>query len=278
MGLKINNKNISEITFLFITYNRPQLLARALHALNNVSLEIGISPYLIVSDDGSTPENLDLLYRLNFDEVLTTDKNSGLGANQNKGLARCFTQYILQIQDDWIFTGNPNDLSRAIEIMNSDPTIGVLQLTKTNSDLPVNFKKFGSSCYKIFANDGLPWNRNCSVRPYSDNPHLKRRDFVLDVGPYLEGVPMTICENDFKKRVATQNKWKIAEFCCDPMFEHLGADVSMNSGGNPHKILRLIKKIPFVGNLLVFIIRRLYYIIDNKLVLVLFYIKKINDK
>lgn len=258
-----NDVSIKTIYFLFITYNRSDLLEKSFFSLRNAVLKIGLQAIYIASDDASNKEHQGKIDKMGFDLVISAASNSGLGANQNQGLAACKSGYIFQVQDDWIFTGNPSDLLQAINIVESDKRIGILQLTNVMSDLPVEQRKLNSNGFRVFRNDGLPWYRNCSVRPYSDNPHLKRIEFVSDLGQYLEGVPMTVSENDFKKRVALQNKWKVAQMdSC--IFEHLGKEVSLNEGGKRHPVINMIKSIPLLGKEIEVFIRKVYVFADHK--------------
>jgi glycosyltransferase involved in cell wall biosynthesis len=251
------------ISCLFITYNRSDLLAKTFEALKDGIANSGLVAEFVVSDDSSSPTHQIAISKLTFDAMAVAKCNSGLGANQNRGLALCKHQFILQVQDDMLFIGCPLELSASIELLKSDGEIGIVQLTPVHSDLPFERRMIGVHEFVIFVNDGLPWLRNCGVRPYSDLPHIKRREFVTDLGPYLEGVSMPDCENDYKRRVARQRKWKVAQLVSSGSFKHLGEDVSYNLGGKRHPLLRSISSLPVFGTKLEMGFRKIYIQIDH---------------
>lgn len=251
------------ISCLFITYNRSDLLAVTYTALRDALSKTRLMAEFVVADDDSLSVHQNAISKIGFDTISVAKSNAGLGANQNRGLALCKGQFFLQIQDDWLFIGNPMDLASAIALLKSDSDIGIVQLTPVHSDLPFERRKVGSHEFMVFKNDGLPWLRNCGVRPYSDCPHIKRREFVEDLGPYLEGVPMAVCENDYKRRVARQNKWKVAQLVGSSSFKHLGEEVSHNPGGKRHPVIKAILSLPVGGELLVTAVRKAYVQIDH---------------
>lgn len=236
------------ISFLFITYNRSDLLAKAFTTLREAVLKTGLSAEFIVSDDASSPEHQKIINTLGFDTCAIATVNVGLGANQNKGLANCKGELIFQIQDDWIFVGQPSDLTNAIHVLQSDPEVGIVQLTEVWSDLPSERRVTQNGvAYDVFRNDRLPWNRDCGLRPYSDLPHVKSVNFVEEMGPYFEGVRMGLTENNFKRRVANQGRWRVAQMSSRKLFIHIGAEHSLNPGSKRHKLVALLHKIPYTG-------------------------------
>lgn len=236
------------ISFLFITYNRSDLLTKAFRTLREAVLKAGLSAEFVVSDDASSPEHQTVISSLGFDTHSMATVNSGLGANQNRGLACCKGELIFQIQDDMIFVGQPSDLTDAIQVLQSDPEVGIVQLTEVWSDLPSERRVTqGGVEYDVFRNDRLPWNRDCGLRPYSDLPHVKSVHFVEEMGPYLEGVAMTLTEHDFKRRVANQGRWRVAQMSSRKLFIHVGAEHSLNPGGKRNKLVAFLHKIPYAG-------------------------------
>jgi glycosyltransferase involved in cell wall biosynthesis len=216
------------LSCLYITYNRSSLLEKSLNSIRENLRALPMSEEFVVADDCSSEAHLNVIELLPFDTRVIAKKNMGLGANSNKGILACKGEYILQLQDDWLFVGKSEDILRALAILESDPQVGIVQLNITKSDLQHEHKTTAQGgCYIVFPNDFLPWNRSCGFRPYSDQPHIKRRQFVEDLGPYLEGVPMTEMENQYKKRVANQSRWKVACLSqTDSLFEHLGEALS----------------------------------------------------
>lgn len=247
------------ISFLFITYNRSDLLVKSFSSLREAALNLGVPVEFVVADDASDREHQMIINRLGFDTRSISDVNRGLGSNQNSGIASCKGELIFQIQDDWIFVGQPSDLTDAIQVLQSDPKVGIVQLTDVMSDLP-SVRRVTSSgvAYDVFRNDRLPWNRDCGLRPYSDCPHIKTTRFVEEMGPYLECVPMTVTEHDFKRRIATQGRWCVAQMSSRKLFIHIGAEHSFNPGGKRNRLIALLHKIPFVGKWVEPILRKIW--------------------
>lgn len=244
------------LSVLFVTYNRSNLLKKAVGSLIPFLERTALKYEVVVADDYSAPEHKELMRALPVDRIVGGSANVGTGANTNRGLEECRAPFILQIQDDWEYLGTEAELIWAAALLENDPEIGVLQLAQTNSDLPASERSFRNNGYVVFRNDGLFWNRSCGVRPYGDIPHLKRRGFIDDIGPYLEGVPMGVGENDFKRRVATQRKWKVAQIGRLPLFRHLGEVASFNRASLSHPVVRVLRAIPLFGPGLERVLRR----------------------
>lgn len=262
--LKEITPNQEEISFLLITFNRSHLLAKTLRSLREAVIEAELkNARFIVADDASSIDHQKIIDSLEFDAKVMANINSGLGANQNRGLAYCNSEYIFQIQDDWIYTGEASFLKEAIEILKSDADIGIVQLTPVNSDVSFEVRSTSTGClYKVFKPDRAPWHRHCSLRPYSDNPHVKSRNFIKDIGAYLEGVRMSVTENDYKFRVANQNKWLVAQIMKSDLFKHIGFDESMNIPVKKNYVLSFINKLP-MGKKIENLIRNAWKLIDH---------------
>jgi glycosyltransferase involved in cell wall biosynthesis len=237
-----------DVSVLFITYNRSDLLTRAFDSLRDSLDFYSMAIEFIVSDDGSAPEHVRVIEGLTFDKRVMSVSNTGLGANCNRGLASSRGEYILQIQDDCLFVGSPDLLSLAISVMRADPEVGQIQLTKQAPTVPHQYRCLADGTrYVVFDNDGISRRRPCGDRPYSDQPHLKRRQFVADIGPYAEGVAMTSMELDYQQRVACQQRWRVAYLPQERSFDHLGAERSFNDSWLRGKRLERIEGYPVVG-------------------------------
>jgi glycosyltransferase involved in cell wall biosynthesis len=201
----------------------------------------------IVSDDASDAMHLAHVQSLLFDKYVFSPTNKGLGANCNKGIVASKGSYILQIQDDCEFMGDPTLISRAVRILETDPDIGIIQLSIQTTHLPHETRCLDDGTrYVVFENDGIPQKR-ATRRPYSDQPHLKRRQFFEDLGHYQERVPMTIMEIDYKQRVACQQRWRVAALCSEGNFRHLGCSRSFNPCSRRARRIEMIQELPFLG-------------------------------
>lgn len=223
-----------KLSVLYITYNRSELLQESLYSLKKAIEDTELDCEFVLSDDASTDQHKNILQTLGFDVVSIASQNAGLGANCNRGLGSCSGDYIMQLQDDWLYNAGAREIIAALEIFQLQPKVGIIQFNQTGSDLPRHrISSPHGFNFDLLANDHLPWGRRCSIRPYSDQPHIKRREFVADIGGYMEGVPMEVMENDYKKRVANQSKWHVAQLVqSEPIFRHLGEQKSFrkNSG------------------------------------------------
>lgn len=237
-----------DLSVLLVTYNRSDLLEITYRSIRERMDFTGLNTEFIVADDGSDRVHVPALERLQCDHRILWPVNTGLGANCNRGIAASSGDYILQIQDDCEFVGSRSLLLKALEIMRADREIGVLQLTNQTPAVPheVRVLPCGTS-YRVFVNDGQPYKRDCGARPYSDQPHLKRKQFTEDVGPYQEGVPMTSMELGYQQRVACQGRWKVAYLPQEHSFVHLGADRSFNDASLRAKRLAQLEEDPLLG-------------------------------
>ena len=241
-------RNEVDVSVLFITYNRSDLLEIAFRSIRE-RLDFGnLRVEFIVSDDASDPAHLSRVRSLPFDKHVLSAKNRGLGNNCNKGIANCTGEYILQIQDDFEFLGARSLVLTALKIMQVDRDVGIIQLLNETPGLPheVRSLKDGTR-YMVFENDGIAKLWDTVTRPYSDRPHLKSRQFCADIGPYMEGVPMTDMELDYRQRVACQKRWRVATIAQASAFSNLGIERSFNPGYVRARRLERIEGYPLVG-------------------------------
>jgi glycosyltransferase involved in cell wall biosynthesis len=240
-----------DVSVLFITYNRSDLLEIAFRSIRE-RVDFGnLRVEFVVSDDASDPAHLSRVRSLAFDKHVLSTKNRGLGHNCNKGIAATDGRYILQIQDDCEFVGERTLISTALQILQADPEIGIVQLTHQTPDVVHEMRYLeNGTWYRIYENDGISGRRDCGARPYSDQPHLKRRQFCADIGPYMEGVAMSDMEVNYQQRVACQHRWRVASMEKAPGFKHLGASRSFNPSHKRARRLALLDACSLVGPIL----------------------------
>jgi len=75
------------LSILITHFNRPNALNKCLEVLHEINW--GIPFEIIVSDDGSTLENIEIINKTKIDTLLLSDKNLGLASNLNKGIKAC---------------------------------------------------------------------------------------------------------------------------------------------------------------------------------------------
>ncbi|ALI99888.1 glycosyltransferase [Rufibacter tibetensis] len=173
------------VTLLITHYNRSGSLERLLSACR----ERGCSfDDIVVSDDGSKPEHLGALKRLQGQygfQLVTTPVNRGLGNNINKGQDAVKTPYTLYVQEDFVPTpAFPGHFRDALEIMKAEDKWDLIAFYSYAAYpyLRPYKKGFSEKLYK-------PWYINYKkIYAYSDHPHLRKSDFLKKFGRYVEGI------------------------------------------------------------------------------------------
>lgn len=120
--------------------------------------------------------------------------------------------YILLMQDDWQLLDN-YDFSHGIEMLESYDDWGMIRYNNDNFE---GAKDIGNGLWEL--------SPECNGYYYSDNPHIKKRDYHTFTGPYrhIAGEHGAICENlmngDAKK---VGHEHKIISIR-ETIFKHLG--------------------------------------------------------
>jgi glycosyltransferase involved in cell wall biosynthesis len=173
------------ITLLITHYNRSQSLERLLKAFKKQEIIFGD---IVVSDDGSKPEQLERLKELSIYyqfRLITAAKNGGLGNNINKGQDAVKTPYTLYVQEDFDpFAGYGAHLTDALSIMDERGDVDLVRFYAyfKYPYLKPFRKGFSEMVFKIW----YPGYRKFHV--YSDHPHLRRTSFFNKFGRYAEGL------------------------------------------------------------------------------------------
>ncbi|MEY4270935.1 MAG: hypothetical protein RLZZ58_2151, partial [Pseudomonadota bacterium] len=201
---------------------------------------------IIISDDASDARNGAIIRALPHDKLVLARRNSGLGANCNRGLAAATGDYVLQMQDDWITVGAPTYLQTAVSVLNGNDDIGLVTFRpRPDLDAPAR-RTFESHAIQLIqprlnaagsidaVADGI----------YTDNPHLKRRNFHDIVGLYAEGIPMTHMELAMSRAVVHQPQIQVAFIEGYEVFRHIGAASSFNPGTRRHQQLEALGQLP----------------------------------
>jgi glycosyltransferase involved in cell wall biosynthesis len=229
-----------KISVLFITYNRSDILAqtvRAMYAWPGFAQAV-----TICSDDCSEPEHQARIRAIGFDTVLIPEKNGGLGRNNNKGLKAVDTEYVLMIQDDCELR-DPSSIDKAIQILDHDPSIGMVRLMDDAHHFPLQARKVGDVNYWVCDHHSPEYLRLKQqarrIRVYSDHAQLRRRALHESLlGYYAEGVPMEYTEMDYEDRVDAQRDFYIAFLSNteNNFFVHQGTDASFRTSKLRYKI------------------------------------------
>lgn len=200
--------NFPLVSALFITYNRLDLLESAVNAFWEQTDYPNLQ--VVIADDGSPAAVRAGIQKLRADRKVTPEKNKGLGANINQGMAACDGEYILMVQDDWVCRGPANYLREAVQLMESHAEIGLVNFAGImqvyDESEPLDGVSEPAYLYLAARTDG----RHDYL--YSDQPHMRRRSVNELIGPYLEDKAMENCERDYEQRWAAQTRFRTAVF------------------------------------------------------------------
>lgn len=204
------------VSVVITSYNRPRLLKETVSSL---LLHMDYEPIeLILADDASNEDARRQMRELPFDKFCFAEKNSGLGANTNMGLAAAEGDYILQLQDDWRCVAEPEFLNDALTLFKAHPEVGFIKLTDRQNGLKYSTKTvLGIGDVRFYEHRGEK-----EKFYYSDNPHLKTRRFVEALGPYKESRYMQRTELNMRDRFLHQDEQFAAFMEKHNAFVHIG--------------------------------------------------------
>jgi hypothetical protein len=180
---------------------------------------------LILADDGSPPDLVRQMRELPFDRIVESNRNTGLGANSNRGLLAARGEFILQLQDDWECRGPKGFLEMSIEIMREWPELGFLRLRTPQPELTFSIRRSsGAKVVRVYD------SHQPMADPflYTDTPHLKSRWATERLGHYLESRYMARTELDMRDRFNMQSEIRAAFIEGIHAFEHIGGESSFN--------------------------------------------------
>ena len=218
------------LTIGIVTYNRAAALVDTIKALHK-NLNYPHIEWLI-SDDSSpdAPDGkpyVEVLHeallenrfnRKKFEglRIVTTAHNSGLGANLNNLIAHTNTDYLLQIEDDYLLT-DTIDLMPIVAAMEKVTSIGMARI----SGITQPFHHVTLEAHEVVIRDACPSHTDgvswgvegvfayyqllTSSRDaylYSNMPHLKHvKRFHGTYGLYPEGLKLGATEEAYAVRV-----------------------------------------------------------------------------
>lgn len=234
------------VSVIVVTYNRAHTLVATVESLVARLAYPRDKLELIVCDDASDPRDRAIAERLPVDAVLSATRNAGLGANTNKGLRAATGDIILQLQDDWLFVGEPEFLAKAIAALEQFPDVSMVTFRERPELDIAETRRVGDDLFDIIeprlrADGHL---MQVSDGTYTDNPHVKRRNFHEIVGLYAEGIPMTTMELAMSRAVAAQRDFKVAILRGPTVFHHIGEGFSFNPGAMREKRMQRLSQLP----------------------------------
>jgi glycosyltransferase involved in cell wall biosynthesis len=243
--------NPQDLTVVFITYNRSDLLATSFQAIRASKKLAGVK--VLCSDDFSKPEHLAKIERMGFDRVVAAQRNGGLGRNNNKGLKACDSKYVLMVQDDCKMV-NDQAVVDAMTVLQADPSVGMVRLYGDPAPFPLIERKAQGVRYWVADHTSEAYARlkagPVRKRVYSDQPHVRRRELHEKVvGYYAEGVPLEPTEMDYEDRMDAQSELFAAFLSPHEInhFVHLGEHASFRTSTMKQRMDRFL--LTFVNKL-----------------------------
>ena len=111
------------VSIIILNWNGKKWLKRCLPTISKIKykpLEV------IIVNNGSTDDSGEFVKK-NFPKfrLLNIKKNRGFAGANNYGIARATGKYVLLLNNDTTVT--PNFVGKLVEVMENDPTIGVIQ-------------------------------------------------------------------------------------------------------------------------------------------------------
>ncbi|WP_405377280.1 glycosyltransferase family 2 protein [Nonlabens sp. Asnod3-A02] len=183
------------VSFLITHYNRPHDLVQCVNAINKIAC---LEDEIVVSDDFSSSENLEIVKGLKVTQLILADKNTGLASNLNRGITQCRGKYILYCQEDFILNLDLKfKLNLFLEVLDRD-IVEMLRL-KTY----ISFKKMIELDTDLSIIPTFSWcNFLTNPYRYSDHPFLVKNDFFRKNGLYLENTSGGYGETEYAIRLA----------------------------------------------------------------------------
>ncbi|WP_421829936.1 glycosyltransferase [Larkinella sp.] len=175
------------VTLLVTHYNRSSSLERLLRTFSELHCTF---EQIVVSDDGSKPEHLEAIKKLEKTyafHLVTTPKNKGLGHNINKGQDAVKTPYTLYVQEDFVpkaaFAQHFRD---ALNFMKEDPDLDLVRFYAYF--MYPYLKPFKKGFSEMIYKSAVWYTNHLKFYFYSDHPHLRRSSFLEKFGRYAEGI------------------------------------------------------------------------------------------
>ena len=216
-----------ELSVLFLSCRRLDLLRRTFTAIKNhfQNTETHVRPVWICFDNGSSAEDRRLLADMEFDELILSSDNIGIGPAMNRLIASVRTEYFLNLQDDWLLE-NPTQIpfvSQCIKILDSDNKIAQVKLDTYHF---LNFKD--RALYDgpfhtpdrtgqfFIQNPKLLWGG------FTFPPAIAKADALYKVGPFREDRPFQRgwAESEYSGR--SSQTYVVAKSPEMLLFRHIG--------------------------------------------------------
>ncbi len=184
-----------QISVVIPVYNRAQTIKRA---IDSVLAQELLPDEIIVVDDGSTDKTPKVLYLYHSEIQVVTQKNMGVSAARNRGIAASEAKWVafLDSDDEWL----PDKLQKQLTFLQQHPRVRILQTEERwiRNNMRVNAgKKYAKKSGNIFKS----CLKTCIVSP---STVICERSLLDEMGGFDEKLP--VCEDyDLWIRIAAKH-------------------------------------------------------------------------
>lgn len=205
----VRTHRVPTITAVIPCYNYGRFLSQA---VDSVLSQTGVDPRVIIVDDCSTDDSLDVARELASGDsritVIHHEKNAGHIATYNDGLRRVETEFaVLLSADDYLADGA---LGRATALMTEHPTVGLVYgLPKEFVDGEPRLHGDGgkSASWTVWKGRQWAWLAAFRGRCFILSPEVVMRTEALhQVGDYNSELPHS---GDLEYWIRTAARWDI---------------------------------------------------------------------
>jgi GT2 family glycosyltransferase len=188
------------VSIVVVNYNGAQLLQQCLQSLQRLpsliqfrtpNSALRISSEVIVVENGSSDNSLEILNQFPWVKVIQSQENRGFAGGNNLGLTQCSGEYVLLLNNDTIVA--PDFLEPLCDYFEKNRQVGVIQgkmiLPRYGNTLDV-CGSFLTALglpyhYGYFKHDGPNYQRSYPVFSGKGACLMFRRDIIERVGGFL---------------------------------------------------------------------------------------------
>lgn len=221
---------MNTLSLLFLTCRRLTYMERTIEAARRhfEEVEPDVKPIWMCFDNGSSPDVQDALSRMNWDCLILSRENLGIGPAMNRLVGCVRTPHILNLQDDWLLE-NPDRrrfVSSCMAIMSEHPKIAQVKLD-THHFLDFGDRQVYDGPFQSAA--GAPFfvqNPKRLWGGFTFPPAVTRMDALWELGPFREDQPFRRgwAESEYSARFS--QKFLCAKSPQMLMFRHIGEHAS----------------------------------------------------
>ena len=231
-----------DVSICILNWNGSKILADCIQSLRDIRKSNRASYEVIVIDNGSTDDSVEIV-RSKYSEVrlVTIPNNIGISAATNAGLRLGSGRYSLILNNDILIHGSC--LDQMVEFLDRHPEAGVVGARLCNSDgstqvnyYPRSFPSVGSITAELFwlsrswgrASSDWDPDQSCEMEQVPGACMMVRREVFEQVGYWDEKFSCWYEDVDFCYRVR-QNGWAIW-YLAEPKVTHYGGSTFRGLG------------------------------------------------